>query len=202
MVPINKSGTDQRIPLWKLTLYNAAPRHVQHHSELKNQDSLNTSRNLANYAKSHPKIDSRSVEEAEEEIPLHGTINEEEAKAYRERLDKIFEDKAKNIKNNIANAMELAIIDLRAEITKDITGVEEVDTGSILKMIRDPTCLALGEQTEDVIEKLEEILPDSETASGGEIIKTIDDVEVLTEEQKHDIGEIFDNLEIAHENLG
>ena len=142
------------------------------------------------------------VEEAEEEIPLHGTINEEEAKAYRESIDKIFEDMAMNIKNNIANALELAIIDLRAVIMKHITGAEEVDTGSILKTIRDPTCLALREQTEDVIEKLEEILPDSETASGGEIIKTIDDVEALTEEQKHDIGEIFNNLEIAHEYLG
>ena len=98
--------------------------------------------------------------------------------------------------------MELAIIDLRAEIMKHITGTEEVDTGSILKTIRDPTCLALREQTEDIIEKLEEILPDSETASGRDIIKTIDDVEALTEEQKHDIGELFDNLEIAHKYLG
>ena len=34
------------------------------------------------------------VKEAEEEIPLHGTIKEDEAKAYRESLDKIFEDMA------------------------------------------------------------------------------------------------------------
>ena len=123
------------------------------------------------------------VEEAEEEIPLHGSINEDEAKAYRECLDKIFEDLAKNIENNIANALELAIIDLRAVITKHITGTEEVDAGSIFKTIWDPSCLALREQTEDVMEKLEELLPDSETASRGEIIKTIEDVEALTEEQ-------------------
>ena len=151
-----------------------------------------------------PKATQKSVdvEEAEEEIPLHGTINEEEAKAYRESIDKIFEDMATNIENKIANMLELAIIDLRAVITRHITGAEEVDTGSILKTIRDPSCLALREQTEDITEKLEELLPDSETASGGDIIKTIDDVEALTEEQKHDIGEIFDNLEIAHEYLG
>ena len=35
MVTLNNSGTDQRIPLRKLTLYNAAPQHVQRHSELK-----------------------------------------------------------------------------------------------------------------------------------------------------------------------
>ena len=142
------------------------------------------------------------VEEAEEDIPLHGTINENEARAYRESLDKIFEDMATNIENNIANAMEFAIIYLRAEIVKQITGAEEVDTGSILKSIQDPTCLALREQTEEVIAKLEEILPESETASGGDLIKTIDDVETLMKEQQHDIAEVFDNLEIAHEYLG
>ena len=57
-----------------------------------------------------------------------------------------------NIENNIANTMELAIIDLGAEITKHITGTEEVDTGSILKTIQHQTCLALREQTDDVIE--------------------------------------------------
>ena len=51
------------------------------------------------------------VDEAEEETPLHGAINEEDAKRYRKGLDKVFDDLAKNIKDNIANAMELAIID-------------------------------------------------------------------------------------------
>ena len=152
-----------------------------------------------------PKATQKSVvdvDEAEEETPLHGAINEEDAKTYRKGLDKVFDDLAKNIKNNIANAMELAIIDLKTHITKHITGTEEVDAGGILKTIRDPTCLTLREQTEEVREKLEEILPDSEIPSGRDIIKNIDDVEALKEQQKHDIGEIFDNLEIAHEYLG
>ena len=83
-----------------------------------------------------PKATQKSVvdvEEAEEETPLHGAINEEEAKTYRKGLDKVFDDLAKNIKDNIANAMELAIIDLKTHITKHITGAEEVDTGGILK---------------------------------------------------------------------
>ena len=123
-------------------------------------------------------------------------------KTYRKGLDKVFDDLAKNIKDNIANAMELAIIDLKTHITKHITGTEEVYAGGILKTIRDPTCLTLREQTEEVREKLEEILPDSEIPSGIDIIKNIDDVESLKEEQKRDIGEIVDNLEIAHEYLG
>ena len=142
------------------------------------------------------------IEEAEEDVPLHGMINKDEAWVYRESLDKILEDMAANIENSVANTMELAIIDLRAEIVKQITGAEEVDTGTILKSIWDPTCLALREQTEEVITKPEEILPESETASGGDVIKSIDDVEALTQERQHDIIEIFNNLEIAHEYLG
>ena len=152
-----------------------------------------------------PKATQKSVadiEEAEEETPLHGAINEEEAKTYRKGLDKIFDDLAKNIRDNIGNTMELAVTDLKTHITNYISGTEEVDTNGLLKTIRDPTCLILREQTEEVRKKLEEILPDSDIPSGRDIIRNIDDVEALNEQQKHDIGEIFDNLEIAHEYLG
>ena len=58
------------------------------------------------------------------------------------------------------------------------------------------------EQTEEIIAKLEEVLPESDTVSGKEVTESIDELEPLTKEQRHDIGEIFDNLEIAHEYLG
>ena len=53
------------------------------------------------------------VEEVDEDIPLHDTINEEEARTYRESLDKIFDDMATNIEDRITNAMELAIMELK-----------------------------------------------------------------------------------------
>ena len=60
----------------------------------------------------------------------------------------------------------------------------------------------MREQTEEVREKLEEIIPDPDIPSGKDIIKDIEDVGALNEQQKRDIGEIFENLEIAHEYLG
>ena len=43
-----------------------------------------------------PKAKQKSVaEEVEEETPLHGVINEEEAKTYRNGLDKIFDKPSK-----------------------------------------------------------------------------------------------------------
>ena len=150
-----------------------------------------------------PKAKQNSVaEDVEEEAPLHGVINEEEAKTYRDGLDKIFDNLAKNIQDNIGNAMELAVIDLKAQITNHISGAEEVDPKGILNTIRDPSCLILREPTEEVREKLEEIVPDSDIPSGKDILQDIEDVGTLNEQQKSDIGEVFDNLEIAHEYLG
>ena len=152
-----------------------------------------------------PKATQKSIvdtEEVDEDNPLHRTINEEEARAYRETLDKIFDDMATNIEDHVTYTMELAIMDLKTEIIKQIPGTEEVDTKSILKSIRDPSCLAVREQMEEVIAKLEEVLPESETASGEEVIKSIDELEALTKEQRHDIVEVFNNLEIAHKYLG
>ena len=84
-----------------------------------------------------PKAKQKSVaEDVEEETPLHGVINEEEAKTYRDGLDKIFDNLAKNIQDNIGNAMELAVIDLKAQITNHISGAEEVDPKGILNTIR------------------------------------------------------------------
>ena len=42
---------------------------------------------------------------------------------------------------------------------------------------------------------------ESNIISGEEIIRGIDEVETLTKEQRQDIREVFENLEIAHEHL-
>ena len=150
-----------------------------------------------------PKAKQKSVaEDVEEDTPLHGVINEEESKIYRNGLDKIFDNLAKNIQDNIGNAMELAVKDLKTQIADHIPGAEEVDPNGILNTIRDPSCLILRKSTEEAREKLEEVDPDSDIPSGKDIIQDIENLGTLNEQQKHDIGEVFDNLEIAHEYLG
>ena len=70
-----------------------APQHVRRHPELKTQAP-------SWYKKfkieTMPKAKQKSVaEDVDEETPLHGVINEEEAKTYRNGLDKIFDNLAK-----------------------------------------------------------------------------------------------------------
>ena len=88
--------------------------------------------------------------------------------------------------------MELTVIDLTAHITNHIPGVEEVDPKGILNTIRDPSCLILRKQTEEVREKLEEIILESDILRGKDIIQDIEDMGTINEQQKNDIGEVFD----------
>ena len=67
--------------VWELTLYNAVFRHVQCHSELiffKYPTSFKM-----------PKAHRKSGADEDNDIPLHGTTNEEEAKNYSKGLDSI-----------------------------------------------------------------------------------------------------------------
>ena len=142
------------------------------------------------------------MEEGDEEIPLHRAINTEESKLYVESLDTVFHDMVTNVEEGTANAMELAITALKLAKIKQIPGTEEADTRCILRVIWDPSFLAARKPTEEVEAKLEEIVPESDIISGEEIIRDIDEVEPLTKEQRQDIGEVFENLEIAHKHLG
>ena len=150
-----------------------------------------------------PKAKQKSVaEEVEDDTPLHGVINEEESKIYRKDLDKIFDNLSKNIQDNVGNTMELAVKDLINRIADQIPNAEEIDPVGILNTIRDTSCLILRNPTEEAREKMEEVDPDSDIPSGKDIVQDIENLGTLNEQQKHDIGEIFDNLEIAHEYLG
>ena len=80
-------------------------------------------------------------------------------------------------------------------------GTEEADTGAVLKAMCAPTCLAIQRQTEEAEEKLEELMPEVDIPRGEEVISRIDELELLTKDQNNDIGELFKNLEVAHEHM-
>ena len=148
-----------------------------------------------------PKARSLAAEEMAEDPTLHGAINEDEAKLYIQSMDDIFNNMAKIIKKGMENTMEVAIMALKQAMEKVILGIEEADTGTILKAIRDPPCLAIQRQTEEVEAKLEELMSDEDIPEGKSIIENISEIEELTEQQRQDIGEVFKNLEVAHKHL-
>ena len=85
MVLINKSGTDQRIPLRKLTLYNLAPQHVRRHS----------------------KFTADPPYRMEKAVP--GPSNIREAEDYKTKLDELFEEFTTMLRNDDKEALETTI---------------------------------------------------------------------------------------------
>ena len=51
------------------------------------------------------------------------------------------------------------------------------------------------------MQKLEELIQPAEIPFGRDVASNIDELEPLTDEQREQIGELFDNMEVAHEHL-
>ena len=137
----------------------------------------------------------------EEEGAQHGAINEEEAHIHRHKLDEIFNTMADRVKDGDDNAMKQAIIDCKITITTVMPGMEDTDHTAVLAAVKDPSCLAICPHTDENQQKLQDMMPLTEIQKGEDVVKDIDSLEPITEEQKRQISELFEDLELAHEQV-
>ena len=78
----------------------------------------------------------------------------------------------------------------------------EANPTIILESIKDPSCLAIHPgRTDANIQKLEDMMPPAEVPTGQDVVTIIEDMEPLTDEQRRQISELFEDLELAHEQL-
>ena len=78
-----------------------------------------------------PKAPRKSREEEDDDTPLHGTINEVEARWYSLALDNIIIKMGTEIKNEVHNAMGEAILAYKQEIEKLIPGMDKADADAV-----------------------------------------------------------------------
>lgn len=150
-----------------------------------------------------PKATQKSggVEEGEEETTFHGAGNEkEEAQLQIQAMDTIIEDMASKIEGD-PNAMKKAIRSLKEVSTMVMPGMEEVNPMVVLRTVRDTSCLAIHPYMEEIAERLKEVMPLVEIPRGESVAAEINKMEPLNNEQKAQIGELFEDMEIAHEHL-
>ena len=143
----------------------------------------------------------KSREEEDDDIPLHGTINEAEVRRYSLALDDIIIKMGTEIKDKVHDAMRQAILAYKQEIEKLIPGMDKADTDAVWRSIKDKVGLCIYPQTEDSDRKLEYLVPDEEVPSASGILKAIEEPEDLTAEDRTLITELFDSLEVAHSEL-
>ena len=149
-----------------------------------------------------PKATSKTIPAEEmEDMTLHGAINEEEAQLHVQRLNDIFDTMASKLNENDEEALGRAIQECKIGLSAVMPSLEEVEPKLIMDAILDPTCMAAHPIMEKNVQKLEEMIPPSEFPLGRDVASNIDELEPLTDKQREQIGELFGDMEVAHEHL-
>ena len=150
-----------------------------------------------------PKATQKSVvAEEEEETALHGTVNLEEARRHALNLDNVLDELEESIKTSTAeNKMKITIERFKSAIVEIAPYMEEAKVMSVLKSIKDTSCMALMPLASEREERLEAMMPESEAPDPKDILSKGKQLGDLTKEQKELMGELFDELKTAHESL-
>ena len=136
-----------------------------------------------------------------EEATPHGAINEDEAHLHTQKLDEIMDVMANRVKEGDAGTMRQAIMDCKVAIVMVMPGMEKADPAIELAAVRDLSCLAICPHTEENQQKLEDLMRLAEIPKCEDVMADIDNMEPLTDDQRKQISELFEDMEVAHEHL-
>ena len=137
------------------------------------------------------------------EMSLHGVANPMEAAKHVCLLDQTLENMDAKIKlGKIEDVIKEAVECFREIIMKVVPQVAEANVRTILHSMRDPKCMAIRPQTEEMEQLLEDLMPPKDIPSGSEVASFIEEIVPLTDNQRNLLIELFDDLEVAHKHLG
>ena len=133
-----------------------------------------------------PKATQKSVvAEEEEEIALHGMANPEEARRHAINLENVLDELEESIKTGTTvNKMKRMIERFKSTIVEIAPYMEEAKVVSILKSIKDTSCMALMPLASDRKARLEAMMPELETPDSKDILSQAEQLGELTQEQK------------------
>ena len=148
-----------------------------------------------------PKAARKSSGDEGDDIPLHGTINEEQAKEYSSSLDNIVIKLGIDIKEKVQEAMRWAIIEYKEVMTKMVPGMDTANADAVWRAINDKVSLCICPPAEEKERTLECLISDQEIPLAVQVLETVEDADELTKEDRGLIKELFESLEVAHSKL-
>ena len=84
-----------------------------------------------------PKAHRKSGAEEEDDVPLHGIMNEEEAKNYSNGLDNIVIQMGVDMKEELHETMKNAILKYKEAITSMIPSMETANPNAVWRSVKD-----------------------------------------------------------------
>ena len=145
-----------------------------------------------------PKAHRKSTGEEEEDVPLHGATNEEEAKIYSNGLDDIIIQMGADVKDELFDAMKDAIIKYKEAIASMFPNMETANPNTVWMVVKDKVRLCICPQSQKNENTLECMVSDDKVPQAAEVLGKVEEV---TQEERELIRELFDLLEVAHSHL-
>ena len=149
-----------------------------------------------------PKATQNSTAVEEEGDDPHSVVNPLEAKANTNSLDQVMTLIQEQVEEgDMADLLERAMSDMKTTLANTIPIMQLADISMVTRAIRDKCFNILLPRSDEMDQVLEEILPNEEIPSTSDVLWSAQRVETLTEADQRVIAELFETLEIAHDQL-
>ena len=129
-------------------------------------------------------------------------INTLEAKVYADGLDQVMVMIQESVVlDNSDKLTEAAIDKMKTTLVMTLPTMHEADMLTMVKAIRDKGFRVLLPRSIEVDKLLEEILPTEDLPKMAEVLQAVGAKEELSESDQLLLAELFDALEVAHNQL-
>ena len=102
----------------------------------------------------------------------------------------------------VKDVLKEAIEEIKNVISVVMPQMKNTKVLDVLRAMKDPTCLAICPQTEEIEALLEEVIPSEEILSSKSVSRSLPDEDILLDSDRELITELFETLETAYDNIG
>ena len=125
-----------------------------------------------------------------------------EAKAHTDMLDKIMATIEKQVKKeDTVDLLERAISDVKVTLSNLTPSMQLADQSTVMRAIRDKCFNVLLPRSDKLDQLLEEIIPNVDIPNAPDVIQEAQQGGDMSEADQKVIAEIFESLEIAHDQI-
>ena len=144
-------------------------------------------------AEDEPKDIIKIGDDEGQEMETHKALNPVEARHHVQHLTEAMLNMEARIKGReIKDILKDAIKEIKDAISVVMPQMKDAAVLDVLRSIKDPTCLAICPQSEEIEALLEEIIPSEEILSGESISRSLPDEAILLDSDRELLTELFE----------
>ena len=133
---------------------------------------------------------------------FHPSPIPEEAKDHISDLEALMANiKGKIESGDTRNLLKETLENMRTRLVATFPSLKTADINIIIDAIKDKEFTVLLPRTEETEALLEELLPENEIPSATDVAQAVREIDTLSKEDQEVIAEVFDTLEVVHNQL-